>query len=308
MACLHPIEAWQDLGQTTKNGGHPVFFSMPRPVADMTRALGRYDSKRYRAVSIPCGKCILCRKKRSTEILLRAVAESRLNPLSSHAFLTLTFDDAHLSDALVDGKIQHRPFQLFMKRLRKSLCGRKIRFLMCGEFGEKTHRPHYHAILFDCDLTDSYFDQDGFYHGSKLVEKSWHFGLCSVSSVNINRLAYVAGYTTKSSDPGFEPYVRWSRRPGLGSLYFDRYFSDIYKDGSSSTYCLNGDEFNFSIRYFDEKFRLRCPELFDNLKAVRRDRVDELQASVDPEDEIKRLENKAKLLEIKLARRSRDLL
>ena len=66
------------------------------------------------------------------------------------AFITLTYADEYLPS---DGKLKYLDFQLFMKRLRK-YCGKEISFFMCGEYGEKTARPHYHACIFGYDFDD----------------------------------------------------------------------------------------------------------------------------------------------------------
>ena len=41
-----------------------------------------------------------------------------------------------------------------MKRLRKKLHPLKIRFFHCGEYGDKTRRPHYHALIFGYSFPD----------------------------------------------------------------------------------------------------------------------------------------------------------
>lgn len=151
MSCLHPTQAWQDTLTVAKNGGHPVVFSWnsikdhfyPRP--DGSGGVELY-SERYKPIPIPCGKCVLCRRARAEQIGIRAMFEMKGYPsLQDHAFVTLTVSDDRLHEVFPGSRLQHRPFQLFMKRLRKR--GVDVRYLMCGEYGERTHRPHYHAIL-----------------------------------------------------------------------------------------------------------------------------------------------------------------
>ena len=45
-------------------------------------------------------------------------------------------------------------FKKFMKRLRKRFKGKRIRFYMCGEYGEQFDRPHFHACIFGVDFPD----------------------------------------------------------------------------------------------------------------------------------------------------------
>src|SRR3954449_8205389 len=89
--------------------------------------------------SLPCGQCIGCRLERSRQWAMRCVHENKMHPRSS--FVTLTYDDKNIPPA---GSLSKRDFQLFMKRLRKSQSN-PLRFFACGEYGETTHRPHYHV-------------------------------------------------------------------------------------------------------------------------------------------------------------------
>ena len=67
---------------------------------------------------------------------------------SAH-FLTLTYDDEHI---IITGNneptLYKRDVQLFLKSLRK-LQKQKIKYYFVGEYGGKTDRPHYHAIIFN---------------------------------------------------------------------------------------------------------------------------------------------------------------
>ena len=330
MSCLHPTQAWQDMYTTSKSGGHPVIFSwnsikdhfFPRPDGE-----GGYElhSDRYRPIEIPCGKCVLCRRARAEQIAIRAMFEMKgYDFLQDHAFVTLTVSDDRMHEVFPGSRLQHRPFQLFMKRLRKR--GIDVRYLMCGEYGERTHRPHYHCILFGWFPSDSYFDDLGCYHGSRLLEEVWPYGHVTVERVNANRVFYVAGYTLKagSDDECWRPYVRWSRRPGLGSKYIDEYAWNVLVKKDVEWYHHNKldswyyrtfigrKEVRFSSRYLDDRLRLQDSEKFDTIKAARLSRVQlELEKlSSSPELAalaVRSLMNKAKSLDYQLARKSREL-
>lgn len=127
---------------------------------------------------------------------------------------TLTYDEDHLPPTL-----EKRHLQLFFKRLRKYS---KVRFLACGEYGEMTYRPHYHAILF------------GIEHGDPIVQKVWPYGFAQTHQLSDAAVAYVAGYVSKKLghaesaaervDPRTgevysyqPPFMLMSRRPGIGS-------------------------------------------------------------------------------------------
>ncbi|WP_124087894.1 rolling circle replication-associated protein [Pseudogemmobacter humi] len=53
-------------------------------------------------------------------------------------------------DDLADKILHPRHFQLFMKMLRNA--GHKVRYLVCGEYGDIRARAHFHALLFFTDL------------------------------------------------------------------------------------------------------------------------------------------------------------
>lgn len=127
---------------------------------------------------------------------------------------TLTYDDDHLPPTL-----EKRHLQLFFKRLRKL---RKVRFLACGEYGEITYRPHYHAILY------------GIEYGDAAVQKAWPYGFAQTHVLRDEAIAYVAGYVSKKLgvvESKVErvdrrtgevytyqpPFLEVSRRPGIGA-------------------------------------------------------------------------------------------
>lgn len=98
--------------------------------------------------AVPCGRCTLCRVKKTKEYACRAIAETnKYNKVPF--FCTFTYNDDNLP---ADG-VNKRDCQLFLKRLRSKLDSdnipHEIRYIMVGEYGSKTLRPHYHAILWN---------------------------------------------------------------------------------------------------------------------------------------------------------------
>lgn len=63
-------------------------------------------------------------------------------------FLTLTYDDKHLPE---DGELHYDHVQTFLKNLRR-LCLSRLRFFVCGEYGDLFDRCHWHMILFGHDF------------------------------------------------------------------------------------------------------------------------------------------------------------
>lgn len=270
MACERPIPALID----SRYGKSRVFFHWPDCHGVVARPSGLLDLPvGVRRIEIPCGHCFACHQSRAFDILVRAVAESRMYDFSS--FITLTVSDEFLPSVFPGGVLDHRPFQLFAKRLRKQIG--KFRYLMCGEYGENSKRPHYHLILFGHRFVDG-FVRDHIWYCSRVLYQSWPYGHITCDDVCNERIAYVAGYQLKpfQSVGGVSSYVRWSRRPGLGFTWFERFWSDLVRSQDRLTFVLDGREVNISCRYFFEKLSLFSSADYDMIKASReRHSVDE---------------------------------
>lgn len=202
----------------------------------------------YRPIMVPCGKCPSCRLSYSRDWANRCVLEMEYH--KSTMFLTLTYDDEHLpftydiskdtGEATPVSTLYPRDLQLFLKRLRRDYPF-PLRFFGCGEYGSQTLRPHYHLILFglDCQLDllkkSSLGDN---YYTSPLIAKFWSdpdsgvpLGNHLIAPATWKTCAYVARYILKKqvdvrsadfySKHCIEPpFIRCSRRPGIGYQYF----------------------------------------------------------------------------------------
>lgn len=181
MACLGPLTAYRSK-DVNASGKRSLVFD-------------KKASHTGIAVQIPCGQCIGCRLQHSLDWAVRCMHEKSSHEVSS--FITLTYNDKNLPE---DGSLDYRHFQLFMKRLREK-SDFKFKFYMCGEYGETTNRPHYHALLFGCDFSDREFykrTRNGDrLDTSQLLEDTWQLGFCTVGDVTFESAAYVARYITK---------------------------------------------------------------------------------------------------------------
>ena len=90
---------------------------------------------------VACRQCWRCRQNRVNDYIGRALAEAAVS--ETVAMVQLTYAPR---DDLADKVIHPRHFQLFMKRLR--FAGHKVRYLVCGEYGDLKGRAHFHALLF----------------------------------------------------------------------------------------------------------------------------------------------------------------
>lgn len=99
-------------------------------------------------ITIPCGKCAACLSNRRSDWAVRLEQEFRVSE-NAH-FLTLTYSDEHLCYGAISefATLVRSDIQLFMKRLRKR-CDSKLKYYVAGEYGSRTYRPHYHAIIFN---------------------------------------------------------------------------------------------------------------------------------------------------------------
>lgn len=217
---------------------------------------------------LPCGQCVGCRLERSRQWAMRCMHEASL--YKRNCFITLTYRDDCLP---ANGSLNYRDFQLFMKRLRKSFPNSRIRFYMCGEYGEDFNRPHFHACLFNFDFEDKVPVRLLSGSGSKLfksktLERLWPFGYGSIGAVTFESAAYVARYVMKkvNGDRAKDHYkvvdsdgvITWrtpefnkmSLRPGIGAQWMERFVSDVYPDGNV---VVRGHE-SKSPRYYDKRY------------------------------------------------------
>ena len=185
-----------------------------------------------------------------------------------------------------------------MKRLRKKY-GSGIRFFMCGEYGDRFSRPHYHACIFNFDFTDKYLwkltpSGERLYR-SPSFEELWPYGHSSVGCVTFESAAYVARYVTKKitgkladvirsnglkyyerldESTGeiieIQPeYTRMSLRPGIASDWFDKFSSDVYP---SDYIVLRGVKMK-PPRFYDSRYELLHPEDLEVIKDARLDKA-----------------------------------
>lgn len=224
MPCFRPLSAYWAPG-----GG--VAFDSRKGYAD-------------RPLSLPCGQCIGCRVERSRQWALRCVHEAQMHDANS--FVTLTYDQEHLPP---DGGLHVEDWQKFAKRLRKA-CG-PFRFFHCGEYGDTSRRPHYHACLFGVDFRADRIvlrrSGESTLYVSPLLSRTWGMGHCVVGELSYESAAYVARYVVKKlTGPQGEsaysridprtgellqlspPYVTMSRRPGVGSRWISEFGSEVF--------------------------------------------------------------------------------
>uniref|UniRef100_A0AAU8B533 Replication initiator protein n=1 Tax=Dulem virus 202 TaxID=3145679 RepID=A0AAU8B533_9VIRU len=230
---------------------------------------------------LPCGKCINCRLSQSASWANRM--EMELGYHKDNWFLTLTYNDEHVphgykvdettGEILVENlTLIPKDLQDFLKRLRRNIQYHnrgeaQLMYFGCGEYGDQTHRPHYHAIVYDLPIKPEELKElkrkNGFvYYTCEWLEKVWGKGNIILGAVTWESCAYVARYVVKKrkgkdakdwyESLGIEPeFVRMSLKPAIGARYYEDNATAIYS--SDSIQLSNGKRCK-PPRYFDKRF------------------------------------------------------
>lgn len=261
VACFHPWPAWRT------SSGEVVFVERGDVVESLTLA---------------CGWCTGCRSERSRQWAVRVMHEASL--YQRNCFLTLTYDDAHLP---AGGSLHYPDFQRFMKRLRKRY-GNGVRFYMCGEYGDKNDRPHFHAGIFGLDFhedrTSWMLRRDYQIFRSPTLEILWPFGMSEIGELTFQSAAYMARYVLKkvNGDLADDHYarvdestgeVRWltpefthmSLKPGIGAGWYSKFHTDVFPH---DRVVVNGVETK-PPRYYDSLLRRSDPSMLEGIKEAR---------------------------------------
>lgn len=182
-------------------------------------------------IPVPCGRCPECMKRRVSGWSFRLMQEEKVS--TSAYFITLTYDQPIMTR---NGfmTLDKPDVQKFMKRLRKAVSQKyphiKVKYYLCGEYGTKGMRPHYHAIIFN--VPDTSF-----------IEAAWnkgyiHYGTVSGASV---------GYTLKYMDkPKKIPFHRNDDRTpefalmskGLGENFLSNAAVRYHHADKDNRYCI----------------------------------------------------------------------
>lgn len=222
------------------------------------------------------------------------------------------------------GSLNKKTAQKFMKRLREKI-NKPVRFYMCGEYGEKLGRPHYHYLLFGHAFPDRYYWKTST-SGEKLyrsptLEKLWPFGNAWVGEVTYESCAYVAAYVMKKIngnqadwhyrrtdeagndywiEPEFALMSRGGRRGrGLAATWLDEFREDVYNDDAVIRNAVKCKP----PRYYDKLLALFDPVRWEVIKLHRETRAKELADDNTPA----RLADKEAVLKAKLALKKRQL-
>lgn len=165
-------------------------------------SLNRFDLEGRRdgeILKLPCGSCLGCQMGRSRDWAVRCALE--LQGHDAACWSTLTYDDANVPATLSKPHLSGA-----VKRLRAVVSPHRFKFFGAGEYGERTFRPHYHAIWFGLSLADH-----------ERIQAAWPFGFVRSDPISPAAVAYVAGYCAKKLGWQLEKGERLD--PSTGELY-----------------------------------------------------------------------------------------
>lgn len=259
MPCYKPIDAW-----------YSPYFNVsgkPRLTFNPSKAINATDR-----LELPCGRCIGCRLDKSREWAIRCYHESQMH--QNNIFITLTYDDYHLPPF---DSLDKSHFQKFIRALRKK-SKQQIRYYMCGEYGDQTARPHYHALLFGYEFPDQELwlvREETRILRSKLLEQIWDHGNSEIGACTFQSAGYVARYIMKKQNGArgkahygkrIPEYTDMSRNKGIGYTWFQKYKTDVFP----SDECITPDGRKMPApKYYRELLLREDPQLYEKLRDVR---------------------------------------
>lgn len=281
MPCYRPIPAWRS-SELTSSGKNAIVFKKSGKHSEIP-------------LQLPCGQCIGCRLERSLMWAMRCTAEAQLH--AQNSFITLTYSEEHLP---WDGSLIKSHHQEFVRDLRY-FSSQTVRYYMCGEYGEKLSRPHYHFCLFGIDFPDKevHSECEGILtYTSETLANIWGKGFCTIGDLNFETAAYTARYIAKkitgekaeehytTTHPitgeiiKLEPeYNAMSRRPGIAREWYEKYKTDVYP----SDYLVRKG-FKVSVpRYYDKILELENPHELEVIKKARKKKARQFKSNNTPE-------------------------
>ncbi len=197
---------------------------------------------------VPCGKCPACRRNYQLQWIARLKEELRHSEAAF--FVTLTYEDAQ------QPSFDKKRVQKFLNRLqhRCKYNGSTLKYFLVSEYGDRTGRPHHHALFFLSKYLDNF---------SQFIAKGWPFGFIQVADVNGARINYVTGYCLKKQAHG----VDWSDLPdnlnpdkcrfiskGLGIGYLSEAMVSYHKKGLVTRFQSDGTFMQLPRYYKDKLF------------------------------------------------------
>lgn len=211
--CVDPVLCYT--GQNTRKFRH---YSLSSPTF-----------KALHQTVFNCGKCIYCRKRKSTELAMRCVLHASL--YKQNCFLTLTYDE---KKETYHNDFEYSDIQKFKKRLRRRL-DHKIEIFNVHEYG-RNGKKHWHLVVFGWkpDDQEPYSTNGGHpLSTSRTLGTLWPHGFHTIGDVSEASAMYQAQYTQKDFQYSHAGTSRksHSKHSGIGRAYFLAHYDQILRLG-----------------------------------------------------------------------------
>lgn len=249
-------------------------------------------------MTVSCGQCHGCRRKKREDWAIRATHESTMHP--ANCWITLTYAPEHMP---MHGSLSRDDYKKFLQDTRNHFRPTRFKYMGVGEYGAESNRPHYHLILFGVDFPDMYYwrtseSGDPLYR-SDTLEKIWTKGHAEIGAVEYHTAAYTAKYcekriTGKGLDliqpNGLRIYERISdlgivevmpefntasNKRGLGYTWFKKYWKSIFPCDFVVVSTRNGFKVKSPPDYYLNLLKEDHPEIYAKVKLARIEKGDE---------------------------------
>ncbi len=286
-------------------------------------------------LELPCGQCLHCRLAKTRDWAIRCVHEAQMH--QKNCFVSLTYSDDFLpSDNSINVK-HWQNFAKRLRKIKGPFrflhCGEY------GDENKRPHYHACLFGLDFAEDRVVYSQENGHILWTSIqLENIWGVGFATIGPLNFDTAAYCASYITKKVRPPkihdknknqkridyeqhslslvakayqrVDPntgeittvkpeYATMSRRPGLGSKWFDKYLTDVYPEDEV---VINGKTFR-PPKYYDQLLEKKNPMLMEKLKLQRRKKSNE-----HPEEQTyKRRKVQDTVLKAKIAIKKRKL-
>ncbi|UPW40914.1 replication initiator protein [Sigmofec virus UA08Rod_6125] len=265
----------------------------------------------YNYIDIPCGRCEGCRLDVSSQWADRCVLEAKewehkecltLTYDEEHVKKNIKINPKTGEVSEID-TLYYKDYQDFIKRLRISLKrglrdknGKlltepqqeqpKIKMIVAGEYGDKKKRPHFHAIIYGLNVPDKELwkkSKSGYdMHRSQCIEKIWGNGLVTIEPVNYETAAYIARYIQKKvkgkdadayyENKGIVPeMLKMSTKEAIAKNFYKERRNTLYETQKIWIPTKKTLKKARIPRYYDKQLQKENPELFEKIKAERRE-------------------------------------
>lgn len=164
-------------------------------------------------ITVQCGQCPLCKHSHRMNWLMRCDQETKTTQFPNQYFITLTYNEKKCPRKRGVKTLYKRHPKLFFKRLRKSKYN--IKYILVGEYGTQTKRPHYHLLAW----TDA---------PPEAIDKAWGNGTVHYRKMERETILYTLKYVLNprqgDNTNKQREYAVYSKGIGLGYLTKEMYY------------------------------------------------------------------------------------